>query len=49
MDLQSFIVKPVQRLPKYILLYKDLLKHTPEVHPDYENIKICLRQFEMIN
>jgi hypothetical protein len=38
-DLVSFLVKPVQRLPKYVLLYKDLLKHTDKDHPDYENIK----------
>ena len=27
------MVKPVQRLPKYELLLKDLLKHTEEDHP----------------
>lgn len=42
-------MKPVQRLPKYILLIKDLKKHTPEDHPDYKNIAECLVQFEQIN
>ena len=35
LDFDSFIVKPIQRLPKYVLLLKDLLKHTDPTHPDY--------------
>lgn len=49
MDLPSFLVKPVQRLPKYILLYKDLLKNTDEDHPDYIHIKEQLKYFSIIN
>lgn len=45
MDLQSFLVKPVQRLPKYVLLYKDLLKHTNDDHADYGNIAQGLKSF----
>ena len=41
LDLEGFLVKPVQRLPKYILLLKDLLKYTPKDHPDYGNILNC--------
>jgi len=37
--LESYLVKPVQRLPKYPLLIKDLLKHTDQDHPDYENLQ----------
>jgi hypothetical protein len=39
MNLESFLVKPIQRLPKYELIFKDLLKKTNTDHPDYENIK----------
>lgn len=35
LDIESYLIKPVQRLPKYVLLYKDLLKHTDKNHPDY--------------
>jgi hypothetical protein len=38
MDLQSILIKPIQRLPKYVLLLKDLLKHTEKSHIDYGNI-----------
>ncbi|XP_062983825.1 rho guanine nucleotide exchange factor 17 [Elgaria multicarinata webbii] len=32
--LSDLMIKPVQRIPRYELLVKDLLKHTPEDHPD---------------
>ncbi|NXS71642.1 ARHGH factor, partial [Pandion haliaetus] len=33
--LSDLMIKPVQRIPRYELLVKDLLKHTPEDHPDH--------------
>lgn len=33
-DLSSFLIKPVQRILKYPLLLNELLKHTPDDHPD---------------
>ena len=45
LDFQDYIIKPVQRLPKYVLLLKLLVKKTPVDHPDYENIKIILAAF----
>ena len=32
MDLSSFLIKPVQRICKYPLFFKDLLKHLPDDH-----------------
>lgn len=49
LDLISQLVKPVQRLPKYVLLFKDLKKNTDEKHPDYQNISKCLEEFSKIN
>jgi hypothetical protein len=45
MNLDDFLVKPVQRLPKYVLLLKDLFKHTEVDHPDYSLIKETLDNF----
>lgn len=45
LNLEAFLVKPVQRLPKYVLLFKDLLKHTETCHPDYNNLKKALAGF----
>lgn len=37
--LPSVIVSPVQRIPRYILLLSDLLKHTDPEHPDYAHLE----------
>lgn len=49
LDLSSLLIKPVQRLPKYVLLFKDLMKNTDELHPDYNDIVQCLHRFQEIN
>lgn len=49
LDLSSLLIKPIQRLPKYVLLFKDLKKNTEEAHPDYRNIVETLEKFEQIN
>ncbi|ELP89252.1 FYVE, RhoGEF and PH domain containing protein, putative [Entamoeba invadens IP1] len=38
LDLRSYLITPVQRLPRYNLLLTDLLKQTPEDHVDHKNI-----------
>ncbi len=48
-DLDSLLVKPIQRLPKYVLLLKDLLKHTDKIHIDYDNIVQSLKLIEQVN
>ena len=48
-DLSSLLIKPIQRLPKYVLLFKDLKKNTEETHPDYQYIVQALEKFEVIN
>ncbi len=42
-DLDSLLVKPVQRLLKYPLLLTQLLESTPEDHPDREAIRNALQ------
>lgn len=34
-DLSSFMILPVQRIPRYQLLLRDLIKSTPIDHPEY--------------
>jgi hypothetical protein len=36
LDLASYLIMPVQRVPRYNLLLEDLVKHTWNEHPDYE-------------
>ena len=42
LDLGAFLLTPVQRVPRYILLLKQLLKYTDPTHPDYRHINACL-------
>merc|ERR1712137_11471 len=35
-DLCSLLIQPIQRIPRYRLLFEELLKHTPVDHPDYK-------------
>lgn len=44
LDLESLLILPVQRIPRYIMLLKDLYRHTPPAHPDYEHLgrNVCL-------
>ena len=43
-DLDSLLVKPVQRILKYSLFLKDLLEVTPENHPDFVKIDTATRE-----
>eukprot|EP01114_Cavostelium_apophysatum_P022237 TRINITY_DN7982_c0_g1_i1.p1 TRINITY_DN7982_c0_g1~~TRINITY_DN7982_c0_g1_i1.p1 ORF type:complete len:872 (-),score=270.52 TRINITY_DN7982_c0_g1_i1:25-2640(-) len=47
-SLESFLIKPVQRICKYPLLLRELLKHTPPEHPDYEPISKSMSSIESI-
>lgn len=40
--LNSFLLEPIQRVPRYELLLKDLLKHTSEDHRDFQATKEAL-------
>ncbi|CAD8190077.1 unnamed protein product [Paramecium pentaurelia] len=48
-NLESYLIKPVQRLPKYVLLIKDLIKHTWKSHPDYESLQVSVNKFIEVN
>jgi len=42
--LTSLLIQPVQRIPRYEMLLKDLLKCTWISHPDYENLEIAVEK-----
>ena len=43
-DLDSLLVKPVQRVLKYPLLLKELVEVTPENHPDFVKLDTAARE-----
>ncbi|KAL8671395.1 MAG: hypothetical protein Q9168_004108 [Polycauliona sp. 1 TL-2023] len=47
-DLDSLLVKPVQRVLKYPLLLDELLQVTPENHPDFTRLDIASREMKGI-
>lgn len=40
--LESLLITPVQRIPRYVLLLQDLLKHTEVSHPDFPHLTKAL-------
>lgn len=45
LDLAAFLLTPIQRLPRYIMLLGRLMKYTDETHADYEQL---LRALEVL-
>jgi hypothetical protein len=43
-SLESLLILPVQRIPRYRLLLEQLLKYTPDNHPDYPIVKDALEK-----
>eukprot|EP00026_Physarum_polycephalum_P002016 Phypoly_transcript_02020.p1 GENE.Phypoly_transcript_02020~~Phypoly_transcript_02020.p1 ORF type:complete len:578 (+),score=87.07 Phypoly_transcript_02020:1129-2862(+) len=48
LDLQAFLIQPIQRIPRYNLLLEDLIRHTPENHPDYNDLKCSSAKIKSI-
>jgi hypothetical protein len=38
MRLETLLIEPVQRIPRYILFMQDIVKNTPGEHQDYKNL-----------
>lgn len=48
LTLQSYLIKPIQRLCKYPLLLKAIYQNTAAEHADYESLREALSQMEKI-
>ncbi|KAI3640821.1 hypothetical protein MIR68_001699 [Amoeboaphelidium protococcarum] len=48
LDIFSFLIKPIQRLCKYPLLLKEILKVTSESHPDYKLLNEAMALVEKV-
>eukprot|EP01105_Mastigella_eilhardi_P003299 TRINITY_DN1423_c0_g3_i1.p1 TRINITY_DN1423_c0_g3~~TRINITY_DN1423_c0_g3_i1.p1 ORF type:complete len:611 (+),score=167.81 TRINITY_DN1423_c0_g3_i1:268-1833(+) len=46
LGLPSLMITPVQRLPRYVLLLRDMLSATPECHPDYAPLSEALEKMK---
>ncbi|CAG8435084.1 2927_t:CDS:2 [Ambispora gerdemannii] len=48
LQMNSFLIMPIQRIPRYKLLLEALLKYTHESHPDYASLTKCVQQITVI-
>lgn len=48
LSFESCLIVPVQRIPRYQLLLSDFLRHTPETHPDYADLKQVLDKITQV-
>ncbi|XP_032681025.1 putative protein tag-52 [Odontomachus brunneus] len=44
--LPSLLITPIQRVPRYQLLVKEVLQHTPYGHKEYRPLQACLVEIE---
>jgi hypothetical protein len=44
LELSSYLIMPIQRIPRYQLLLDGLVKATPKDHPDYTDLSSALKQ-----
>lgn len=47
-DFAFYLIMPIQRLPRYVLLLQDLLKNTPPDHIDYEQLDSACTQMKEV-
>jgi len=41
--IETLLITPIQRIPRYKLLFEDLLAHTAPTHPDYSHLTEALK------
>lgn len=46
--LEDFLIRPVQRIPRYFLLLQDLVRHTSADHPDYANLSFAVQKVQAV-
>lgn len=48
MDIESYLIKPVQRPPKYKILLREYQKVLREDHPDYEILTQAINKYHEV-
>ena len=49
MDLNSYLLKPVQRMGKYALLLKQIIKECAETDPEYNDLCVSITESIILN
>eukprot|EP01129_Flabellula_baltica_P006718 TRINITY_DN2546_c0_g1_i2.p1 TRINITY_DN2546_c0_g1~~TRINITY_DN2546_c0_g1_i2.p1 ORF type:complete len:484 (+),score=134.22 TRINITY_DN2546_c0_g1_i2:709-2160(+) len=48
MDIDGYLIMPVQRIPRYNMLIADYIKHTWDDHQDYADLKAASEEIERV-
>jgi RhoGEF domain/PH domain len=48
LDIHAFLILPIQRIPRYVMLLDDMFKFTDRQHPDYESLQTALAKMRDI-
>jgi len=48
-DLAAILIMPVQRMPRYELLLRELIKYTPPTHIDIQNLEKAAHEMKQLN
>lgn len=49
LTLGAYLIMPIQRIPRYVLLIDDLVRHTDQSHPDYDHLKLAAARFKTLS
>eukprot|EP01119_Soliformovum_irregulare_P016467 TRINITY_DN4763_c0_g1_i2.p1 TRINITY_DN4763_c0_g1~~TRINITY_DN4763_c0_g1_i2.p1 ORF type:complete len:1139 (+),score=324.80 TRINITY_DN4763_c0_g1_i2:493-3417(+) len=47
-DIQSLLIQPIQRLPRYVLLLQELKEATPSNHPDHDPLELAFVKMKVV-
>lgn len=48
LHLGALLILPIQRIPRYVLLLQDLLRHTESGHPDHADLVQALKDMRQV-
>jgi len=46
--LENLLIKPIQRIPRYVLLVEELYRKTPISHPDKDNLQEAIKKLQKL-
>lgn len=47
-EITDFLIMPIQRIPRYVLLLNDLCKHTKKSHLDFSDLRKALLKMKEV-
>jgi hypothetical protein len=49
LTLGAYLIMPIQRIPRYVLLIDDLVRHTDSSHADFDHLKLAAARFKTMS